>query len=140
MTIVRYMGAVLAALMLSALVPTMAAEAVKPILDRAEHHKSAALKLWERLVNIDSGTSDETGSLGTRLLIEKLAKEHDVALNLESGRAGDSIVIWRKGSGIIKVEVKGKAAHAGGSPDSGRNAAMELAHQILQLSKLANRE
>lgn len=85
-------------------------------------------------------TNEETGSLGTRLLIERLAKEHDVSLNLESGRPGDGIVIWRKGSGTVKVEVRGKAAHAGGSPESGRNAAMELAHQILQLSKLANRE
>ncbi len=85
-------------------------------------------------------TNEETGSLGTRLLIEKLAKEHDVTLNLESGRPNDGLVVWRKGSGAIKVEVKGRAAHAGVAPDSGRNAAMELAHQILQLGKLGDRE
>ncbi len=85
-------------------------------------------------------TNEETGSLGTRLLIEKLAKEHDASLNLESGRPNDGLVIWRKGSGAIKVEVKGRAAHAGVAPDSGRNAAMELAHQVLQLSQLGNRE
>jgi glutamate carboxypeptidase len=85
-------------------------------------------------------TNEETGSLGTRLLIEKLAKEHDAALNLESGRPNDGLVIWRKGSGAIKVEVKGRSAHAGVAPDNGRNAAMELAHQILQLSRLGNRE
>jgi glutamate carboxypeptidase len=83
-------------------------------------------------------SNEETGSRGTRLLIERLAKEHDVTLNLESGRAGDGIVIWRKGSGTITVEVKGRASHAGGAPELGRNAAMELAHQILQLSKLAD--
>ena len=38
-----------------------AAEANKLILDRAEHHKADALKLWERLVNIDSGTGDAEG-------------------------------------------------------------------------------
>jgi glutamate carboxypeptidase len=85
-------------------------------------------------------TNEETGSLGTRLLIERLAREHDVALNLESGRPNDGLVVWRKGSGVIKVEVKGRAAHAGVAPDNGRNAAMELAHQILQLSKLGDRE
>lgn len=85
-------------------------------------------------------TNEETGSLGTRLLIERLAKDHDVSLNLESGRPNDGLVIWRKGSGAIKVEVKGRAAHAGVAPDNGRNAAMELAHQILQLSRLGNRE
>src|SRR6266511_3043379 len=56
-------------------------------------------------------TNEETGSLGTRLLIEKLAKEHDASLNLESGRPNDGLVIWRKGSGAIKVEVKGRAVN-----------------------------
>ena len=83
-------------------------------------------------------TNEETGSRGSRALIEKLAKEHDVTLNLEGGRVGDGITIWRKGSGTITVEVKGRASHAGAAPELGRNAAMELAHQMLQLVKLAN--
>ena len=83
-------------------------------------------------------TNEETGSRGSRALIEKLAKEHDVTLNLESGRAGDGLVIWRKGSGTMKVEVKGRASHAGSAPEHGRNAVMELAHQMLQLSRLAD--
>jgi glutamate carboxypeptidase len=83
-------------------------------------------------------TNEETGSRGSRALIERLAREHDVTLNLESGRPGDGITIWRKGSGTINVEVKGRASHAGGAPELGRNAAMELAHQMLQLVKLAN--
>ncbi|MBV8849043.1 MAG: M20/M25/M40 family metallo-hydrolase [Methylobacteriaceae bacterium] len=85
-------------------------------------------------------TNEETGSLASRLLIERLSKEHDVDLNLEPGRPADGLVVWRKGSGKIELEIKGKSAHAGVAPDSGRNAAMELAHQILQLSKLANRD
>jgi len=83
-------------------------------------------------------TNEETGSRGSRALIEKLAREHDVTLNLESGRVGDGITIWRKGSGTINVEVKGRSSHAGVAPELGRNAAMELAHQMLQLVKLAN--
>lgn len=83
-------------------------------------------------------TNEETGSQGTRALIEKLAREHDVALNLEPGRAADGLVIARKGSGEIELEVRGKAAHAGVAPDSGRNAAMEVAHQVLQLGKLGD--
>jgi glutamate carboxypeptidase len=47
-------------------------------------------------------------------------------------------VIWRKGSALARVEVKGRSSHAGVAPDDGRNAAMELAHQILQLSKLGH--
>jgi len=61
-------------------------------------------------------TNEETGSLGTRLLIENLAKQHDATLNLEAGRPGDGLVIWRKGSGSIKVEVKGRAATPGWRP------------------------
>jgi glutamate carboxypeptidase len=93
---------------------------------------------YERMTLI-LNSNEETGSFGSRGLIERLAREHDVALNLEPGRAADGLVIWRKGAGTIKVEVKGKSAHAGVAPDDGRNAAMELAHQILQLSKLADR-
>ena len=82
-------------------------------------------------------SNEETGSRGSRHLIERLAREHDVTLNLEGGRPGDGVVIWRKGSGTVTVEVEGRAAHAAAA-GSGRNAAMELAHQILQLSKLAD--
>jgi glutamate carboxypeptidase len=82
-------------------------------------------------------TNEETGSRSSRPLIEKLAREHDVTLNFEGGRPGDGVVIWRKGSATLRVEVKGRSAHAG-SAEFGRNAAMELAHQILQLSRLAD--
>ncbi|NWB27019.1 M20/M25/M40 family metallo-hydrolase [Pseudomonas gingeri] len=85
-------------------------------------------------------TNEETGSKGTTELIQRVAKEHDVTLNLEPGRPADGLVIWRKGSGTAVVEVKGKSAHAGVAPDSGRNAAMEAAHQILQLGKLGDPE
>lgn len=83
-------------------------------------------------------TNEETGSHGTRALIEKLAKEHDVAFNLEPGRSADGLVVARKGSGEIEMDVKGKAAHAGVAAKEGRNAALEAAHQVLQLSKLGD--
>jgi glutamate carboxypeptidase len=83
-------------------------------------------------------TNEETGSTGTRALIEKMAKEHDVTLNLEPGRPADGLVVWRKGSGTAVVEVKGKAAHAGVAPETGRNAAIELAHQMIQMRNLGD--
>lgn len=107
----------------------------------------AALKILDELKFKDYGritlllnSNEETGSFGTRALIGKLAREHDVAINLEAGRVGDGVVVSRKGSGTARVEVKGKASHAGVAPDAGRNAAMELAHQMLQLSRLGDRE
>ncbi|AZC68875.1 M20/M25/M40 family metallo-hydrolase [Pseudomonas chlororaphis] len=82
--------------------------------------------------------SEETGSEIATDLIKKTAKAHDVTLNLEPGRPADGLVVWRKGSATALVEVKGKAAHAGVAPELGRNAAMEAAHQILQLGKLGD--
>ena len=63
-----------------------------------------------------------------------------MTLNLEPGRPADGLVVWRKGSATAVVEVKGKAAHAGVAPELGRNAAMEAAHQILQLGKLGDED
>ena len=84
--------------------------------------------------------SEETGSDAASELIRNTAKAHDVTLNLEPGRPADGLVVWRKGSATAVVEVKGKAAHAGVAPELGRNAAMEAAHQILQLGKLGDEE
>jgi glutamate carboxypeptidase len=81
-------------------------------------------------------TNEEVGSLGSRRLIESLARKHNVAFNLEAGRVGDKLVIWRKGSGVIEVTARGKSSHAGNAPELGRNAATEMAHQALQLGKL----
>ncbi|KAF1006958.1 MAG: Carboxypeptidase G2 [Pseudomonas fluorescens] len=84
--------------------------------------------------------SEETGSATASELIRNTAKGQDVTLNLEPGRPADGLVVWRKGSATAVVDVKGKAAHAGVAPQDGRNAAMEVAHQILQLGKLGDEE
>jgi glutamate carboxypeptidase len=82
--------------------------------------------------------NEEIGSIGSRQLMQNLAKQHDFALNLEAGRPTDALVVARKGAAVVEVTVKGKASHAGNAPELGRNAAMEAAHQMLQLSKLAD--
>jgi glutamate carboxypeptidase len=78
--------------------------------------------------------SEETGSPGARALIASLAKEHDVEFNMEPGRKGatgaDAIEVWRKGSANIELTVHGRAAHSGNAPQDGRNAAVELVHQL----------
>jgi len=75
-------------------------------------------------------TSEERGSPGTRALIDKLVKSHDVELNLEPGDPPDAVTVWRKGSATIDIDLKGRAAHAGVAPQDGRNAATELVHQL----------
>lgn len=80
-------------------------------------------------------TSEERGSPGTKQLISKLLSDSDVELNLEPGDPPDVITVWRKGSATFHIDVKGKAAHAGVNPQDGRNAAVELMHQLLKLEK-----
>ncbi len=85
-------------------------------------------------------TNEEVGSEGTTALIRRVAKAHDVVLNLEPGRPADGLVLWRKGSATAVIEVKGRAAHAGVAPQDGRNAVTEVAHQVLQLGQLGDAE
>jgi len=75
-------------------------------------------------------TSEERGSPGTQKLIGRLAAQHDVEFNMEPGDPPDAITVWRKGSSNVRIQVKGRAAHAGVAPQDGRNAATELIHQI----------
>lgn len=78
-------------------------------------------------------TSEERGSPGTKALIGRLLKDADVELNLEPGDPPDMLTVWRKGSTTFHIDVKGRAAHAGIAPQDGRNAALELIHQIAGL-------
>lgn len=75
-------------------------------------------------------SSEERGSPGTQKLIDRLLKDADVELNLEPGDPPDALTVWRKGSTTFHIDVKGRAAHAGMAPQDGRNAALELIHQI----------
>jgi glutamate carboxypeptidase len=75
-------------------------------------------------------TSEERGSPGTRNLINRLVRENDVELNMEPGDPPDGVTVWRKGSTTFHIVVKGRAAHAGVAPQDGRNAAVELLHQL----------
>ena len=92
-----------------------------------------------RTITLLLNSSEEIGSPGARTLIEAQARQHDAVLNLEPGRPADGLVVFRKGSGVFHVDVKGRSAHAGVAPDSGRNAATELAHQVLEIGKLGDR-
>ena len=85
-------------------------------------------------------SNEETGSVGTRDLIRSLAKQSDAAINLERGVPPDGVLVSRKGSAILTIEITGRAAHSGLEPEKGRNAAIEAAHQALQLGQLANAE
>jgi glutamate carboxypeptidase len=73
---------------------------------------------------------EEIGSPGAGNLIKSLAKQSDVAFNMEPGDLPDTVTVWRKGADHLFIQVRGRAAHAGMAPEDGRNAAAELVHQL----------
>jgi glutamate carboxypeptidase len=86
-------------------------------------------------------TSDEeTGSRTSRALIEDLARKHRAVFCLEPAMPDGALKTWRKGTGLFILEVTGVPSHAGNSPESGVNAIVEMAHQILRVQALARPE
>lgn len=71
-------------------------------------------------------------------MIKEVAKDYKYTLSVEPGIPGDKVMNWRKGIGRLTMEVTGRNAHAGIEPEKGRNATVELSHQIVQLSNLGN--
>lgn len=86
-------------------------------------------------------TSDEEiGSGSSRALIEEEARKADYVLVMESPLPGGALKTTRKGTGTFIVETIGRAAHAGVDPYKGINAIEEMAHQVLAIHALADRE
>jgi glutamate carboxypeptidase len=84
-------------------------------------------------------TSDEEiGSPSSRDLIEAQASQADVALVLEAAGPEGALKTARKGVGMYRLHVDGRAAHAGVEPERGINAGVELAHQVLAAGRLAD--
>ncbi|GAB7048064.1 M20 family metallopeptidase [Catenuloplanes indicus] len=84
------------------------------------------------LVNAD----EEIGSTGSRGLIDEAVTGARAALICEPSATGGALKTARKGIGRWRVEVTGRAAHAGLEPHLGVNAAVELAHQTLAVAAL----
>jgi glutamate carboxypeptidase len=85
-------------------------------------------------------TSDEElGSPTGRPWIEREAQQADWCLVMEPAREDGSLVIQRGMVGAVYLEVHGKTAHATAS-ERGASAIEEVAHKILALHQLTDRE
>jgi len=91
-----------------------------------------------RPVTLLCTSDEEIGSHTSRALIESLAKESALALVMEPALVDGSLKTWRKGTGSFWVKVKGRASHAGGDHQAGRNAIEEMAHQVIAIQKLTD--
>ncbi len=83
---------------------------------------------------------EEAGSLRSRTHIERSAEGAALALVFEPGRPGGEIVTGRRGLRRYRITVHGRPAHTGVEPWSGANAIEELAHKILAVQQLDDRE
>jgi glutamate carboxypeptidase len=92
----------------------------------------------DRPITLLCTSDEEIGSKTSRELIESRAKESELVLVLESALVDGSLKTWRKGVGEFWVKTKGRAAHAGGEHDKGRNAIEEMAHQVIAIQKLTD--
>jgi glutamate carboxypeptidase len=90
-------------------------------------------------VTFVANPDEEIGSPFSTPLIRRLTPEHDAALVLECARANGDIVSARKGIADYRVELVGRAAHAGVEPEKGRSAILEAAHQVIALHALNGR-
>jgi len=93
-----------------------------------------------RPVTVLITSDEEIGSGSSRALIEAEAQRAAYVLVMESPLPGGALKTARKGTGTFTVETIGRAAHAGVDPYKGVNAIAEMAHQILAIHALADRD
>jgi glutamate carboxypeptidase len=90
-----------------------------------------------RTLTVLFNPDEEKSSLGSRETIRRLSSQHDYVLIYEPPD-GDRVTVATNGIAYVHLNVKGVASHAGSAPEKGRNAAVELAHQIMQLGSLGD--
>lgn len=84
-------------------------------------------------------TSDEEiGSQHSEPLIREIAAQCGLALVMEFPTTDGALKTGRKGVATYDLYVTGKASHAGNHPEEGINAILEMAQQIVSISKLQN--
>jgi glutamate carboxypeptidase len=105
-------------------------------------HAIEALRAWHedtlpRPVTILLVSDEEVGSDTSRLITENLARKSAAVLVLEPSHGPKGAAkTARKGIGEYVLKVTGKAAHSGLDFEKGQSAILELARQIIAISKL----
>ncbi len=83
---------------------------------------------------------EEIGSEDSRILIQEAAFGKDYAFCFECGGANGELVTARKGVGTFRLDITGKAAHAGNSYTKGVDANYELARKLVAIRELTDLE
>jgi glutamate carboxypeptidase len=107
-------------------------------------HAIEALRAWHgdqlpRPVTVLLVSDEEIGSDSSRHITESLARKSQAVLVLEPSYGPKGAVkTARKGVGEYILKVTGKAAHSGLDFEKGESAIVELARQIIAISKLVD--
>ncbi len=83
---------------------------------------------------------EEIGSQDAEKIITKLAQAADLCIVMDTARPNWGIVTQRKGRATYRVDIVGKAGHAGNAAQTAASATVELANQILKFHQLATPE
>ncbi len=83
---------------------------------------------------------EEIGSPGSGQKLEELARSCRLGFVFECGAPDGSVVTSRRGLCRYWLKIRGKAGHAGNIQAAKQSAVVELAHQILKLEALNDRE
>jgi glutamate carboxypeptidase len=96
--------------------------------------RSLNLKPRKR-ITILINSAEETGHPSAHEVIRRMAKRASHVLCLEPALPGGALKLERKGRLVVRMDVRGRAAH-GGTPDKGINAIEELSAQLQRLKRL----
>ncbi len=108
----------------------MKAGIVQAIYGLGEIEESAHVEI---LITAD----EEVGSYASRELIEERARIAGYVLVIEPSADGGALKIGRKGVGTFRVDIEGRASHAGLEPEKGINSLVELAAQVQTIASFA---
>lgn len=102
--------------------------------------RDAGWKDYARLTVLFN-SDEESQSAGSGATITEIAAAHDVVLSYEPSPAkavmkSEGVLLAAAGTATAQIDVKGRSSHAGAAPDQGRNALVELAHQIVQTADI----
>ena len=89
---------------------------------------------------IAMNSDEERRSDYSRAYFEELARHAKYCFVYEPGRPNDEFVYQRKGSVTYNIKCHGISAHAGGEPEKGASAILELARWVNELDKLVDYE
>ncbi len=99
---------------------------------------SIATLPFERIVFI-ANPDEEIGSPTSTPHIREVAADSDVCFVLECARATGEFVSARKGIADLRLDIRGRAAHAGVEPEKGRSAILAGAHLVTAIHELNGR-